>query len=93
MGTFHHDKGELHGITVVVDTNGSEVFVGRCDTMDEQRIILLDVDQHRDGDAGRTKDDFVQQVARFGHWKKQDRVMIPAEQIASVRRLGEIPVE
>jgi len=93
MGTFHHDKGELHGITVVVDTTGPEVFVGRCDTMDAERIVLLDVDQHRAGDAGRTKDDFVQQVARVGHWKKQDRVMIPTEQIVSVRRLGEIPVE
>ena len=31
MGTFHHDKHELHGITVVVDTEGPKVFVGRCD--------------------------------------------------------------
>ncbi len=93
MGTFHNDKGELHGITVVVDTNGPEVFVGRCDTMDAAQIVLLDVDQHQDGHDGRSKHDFVQQVARFGHWKKQDRVVIPTERIASVRRLGEIPVE
>ena len=31
MGTFHNDKSELHGITVVVDTKGPKVFVGRCD--------------------------------------------------------------
>jgi hypothetical protein len=93
MGTFHQDKGELHGITVVVDTHGPAVFVGRCDTMDAREIVLLDVDQHQDGHEGRSKDDFVRQVARFGHWKKQDRVVIPADQIASVRRLGEIAVE
>lgn len=90
MGTFHHDKGELHGITVVVDTTGAEVHVGRCDTMDAGQIVLLDVDSHRDGDDGRSKEDFVQQVARFGHWSRQPRLTIPAEQIASVRRLGEV---
>ena len=31
MGTFHQGKSELHGITVVVDTTGPEIFVGRCD--------------------------------------------------------------
>lgn len=93
MGTFHRDKGELHGITVVVDTHGSEVFVGRCDTMDADAIVLLDVDQHEDGHDGRSKDDFVRHVARYGHWKKQERVVIPTTQIASVRRLGEITVE
>ncbi len=93
MGTFHNDKGELHGITVVVETNGPVVFVGRCDTMDAAQIVLLDVDQHQDGHEGRSKDDFISHVARFGHWKKQDRVVIPAEQIASVRRLGEIAVD
>ncbi|MFQ5601447.1 MAG: hypothetical protein ACE5G2_12960 [Candidatus Krumholzibacteriia bacterium] len=93
MGTFHDDKGELHGITVVVDTNGPQVFVGRCDTMDAQQIVLLDADVHEDGTEGRSKDDFVHQAARFGHWKKHDRVVIPASDIASVRRLGQVPVE
>jgi hypothetical protein len=40
MGTFHQNKGELHGITVVVDTTGPEIVVGRCDDMDERGIFL-----------------------------------------------------
>ena len=36
MGTFHQGKGDLHGITVVVDTTGRCVFVGRCDTVSYQ---------------------------------------------------------
>jgi hypothetical protein len=80
MGTFHQGKGELHGITVVVDTTGAEIFVGRCDDMDERGIVLDDVDVHRDGDA------------RFGVFKKYDRLFIPKERVASVRRLGELEV-
>jgi hypothetical protein len=90
MGTFHQNKSELHGITVVVDTAGSEIYVGRCDDMDEDRLILLDVDVHRDGDGGRSKDEYVERAARFGVWKKHDRLVIERRRVTSVRRLGQL---
>jgi len=90
MGTFHQNKSELHGITVVVDTDGPEVFIGRCDDMDDEKVILLDVDVHRDGDDGRSKEDYVQKAAQFGIWKKHDRLVVSRDQVTSVRRLGEI---
>jgi hypothetical protein len=90
MGTFHQGKGELHGITVVVDTTGPEIFVGRCDDMDDRGIVLDDVDVHRDGEGGRSKDDYVRRAAQFGVWKKYDRLFVPGDKIASVRRLGEV---
>jgi hypothetical protein len=42
--TFHHHASPLHGITVAVDTVGGEVWVGRCDDEDAERVILLDAD-------------------------------------------------
>ncbi len=90
MGTFHSHKGDLHGITVVVDTAGEKIFVGRCDEMDEDRVILLDVDEHSDGDDGRSKDEYVARAAKFGIWKKFDRLVIPRREVTSVRRLGEL---
>ena len=90
MGTFHQGKGELHGITVIVDTTGPEIFVGRCDDMDERGIVLHDVDVHRDGDQGRSKDDYVRRASQFGVWKKYDHLFVPGDKIASVRRLGEV---
>ena len=90
MGTFHDDKHQLHGITVVVDTTGPEVWVGRCDDIDEQGIILLDADRHRDGDEGRSKAEYLERAARFGVWKKFDRVRIEGSAVTSVRRLGEL---
>jgi hypothetical protein len=90
MGTFHQNKGELHGITVVVDTTGDEILVGRCDEVTPQGVILLDADVHRDGDGGRSKEEYVRQAAQFGVWKKHDRVVVPADRVAKIERLGEV---
>ena len=90
MGTFHRDKCDLHGITVVVDTAGPEVYVGRCDDMDDERVILLDADVHREGDAGRSKGDYLAAAARHGVWKRHDRLVLPRGRVTSVRRLGEL---
>ena len=75
MGTFHHDKGSLHGMTVVVETQGARVFVGRCDTQTEKGIVLLDADAHDDGEGGRGREEYLRQVARLGHWKKHERLI------------------
>jgi hypothetical protein len=90
MGTFHQGKSELHGITVAVDTHGPEVFVGRCDDMDDRGIVLDDVDVHREGDGGRSKAEYLKRAAMVGVWKKHDRLFISSEKIASVRPLGEL---
>ena len=90
MGTFHQGKHELHGITVVVDTTGAEIFVGRCDDMDERGIVLDDVDVHRDGEGGRSKEQYVKKAALYGVFKKYDRLFIPREKVAEIKRLGEV---
>ena len=89
MGTFHHGKSDLHGITVGVDTDRPEIFVGRCDDIDEGRAILLDADEHRAVDGAPTKAEYVEKVARFGAWKKFDRLVIPRDRVTAVTRLGE----
>ena len=43
MGTFHDDKGELHGITIVVETSGPRTYIGRCFEESERGVVLLDV--------------------------------------------------
>jgi hypothetical protein len=90
MGTFHHDKGELHGITVVVDTRGPQIWVGRCDTVTDSEIILLDADVHQEGSDGLSKEDFVGKAARFGHWSRHARVAIARDEVSRIQRLGEV---
>ncbi len=93
MGTFHQGMSELHGITVVVETKGTVVYVGRCHDLEADRMILVDADRHADGDEGLSKDEFVRRAARVGVWGREARVAIPTSEIASIRRLGEVPVE
>ena len=90
MGTFHQGKSELHGMTVVVDTDGPRVFVGRCDDMDEREVILDDADVHEAVEGAPTKAEYLEKAARFGVWKKFERVIIPRSQVVSVTRLGEL---
>lgn len=87
---WHPERHELHGITVVVDTAGPEIYVGRCDDMDDRGVVLLDVDVHRDGDDGRSKEEYVERAAQFGVWKKHQRLIVPRDQVTSVKRLGEL---
>lgn len=91
MGTFHSGKGELHGITVVVDTTGPHVYIGRCWEMNDEQIVLVDVDQHEESSDGRSKQDFIRQAAKVGVWKRHDRVVLPRAQVDSVTPLGAIP--
>jgi hypothetical protein len=91
--TFHHHRHELHGITVVVDTHGAQIWVGRCDDIDDDGVILLDADVHEDGHEGRSKQDWVREAARYGVWKRLDRVVLGRDAVVSVTRLADIAVE
>ena len=88
MGTFHHDKHELHGITVVVETDGEELFVGRCDDMDDERVILLDVDVHRESDDGPSREEYLKRASDWGVFPKHKHLVIARGRVTSVRRLG-----
>ena len=92
MGTFHNGLGDLHGVTVVVDTHGSRVYVGRCWVEQPDGIVLVDADVHDEGPGLPSKVEYLQKAARFGVWKKLDQVKVPAEEVASVRLLGAIGV-
>ena len=88
MGTFHDDRGDLHGITVAAFA-ADTVYVGRCHEMDDQRLMLLDVDKHTDGQEGRTTREYLERAAKFGVWKKHDQLVLPMAEITAVKPLGE----
>ncbi len=90
MGTFHDDKGELHGITVVVETTGPRTYIGRCFEETEQGIVLLDVDFHDPAEHDKTKDEYLQHAVKFGQWKKLAKFVVPNDEVAKVQRLAEL---
>jgi len=89
MGTFHQNKHVLHGTTIVVDTNGPEVYVGRCDDIDDDEIILLDADVHRDGEDGKSKQQYIDRAAQVGVWKRFDRIAVRRSAATLIRPLGD----
>ena len=88
MGTFHQGKSELHGITVVVETSGGDLYVGRCEDEDQSKVILLDADMHRLTDEV-SREDYLERAARFGVWNRLPRVELERPDVTSIRRLGE----
>lgn len=90
MGTFHSDKGELHGLTVVVDTTVGRTWVGRCDTSDASGVHLLDADLHVVSPTGPARDAWLAQALAVGVWPRHPRVLVPAGEVSAVRRLCDL---
>ena len=90
MGTFHHDKGELHGITVVVDTKAEELWVGRCDTVTEAHVVLLGADHRAAGDTAPGRDDWLRRAAMVGVHPNHVRVVLPLTEVESIRKQSDV---
>ena len=87
MNQVHVNKGPLHGITVVVDTFGPAIFVGRYFEERSDGLLLLDADKHVEKKKSQTKHEFITTTAKNGQWKSLDRVIVPHTSIKSVDRL------
>lgn len=87
---FHPGHAELHGITVVVETNGSLTYVGRYDSEDERGVLMLDVGVHDAGAGGGSKEEYVRKSAQFGIRSDHKHLVIPAAQVIRITRLGEM---
>jgi hypothetical protein len=84
---FHPGHSELHGITVVVETNGPLTYVGRYDSEDERGVHMLDVGVH-DGTAGGSKDEYVSKSAKYGIRADHKHLVVPVEKVIRITRLG-----
>ena len=78
----------LHGMTVVVDTPGPRLYIGRYDFEDEDGIVLRDAEVRALAPA-ETKEAVLARSALFGVFKTDDRITIPRAEIVSVRRLSD----
>jgi hypothetical protein len=86
---FHPGHAELHGITVVVETQGSRTYIGRYDSEDERGVHLLDVGIH-ESEGEITKEEYIRRSARFGIRSEQRHVIVPMSQVLRITRLGEV---
>jgi hypothetical protein len=87
---FHPGHAELHGITVVLENKGALTYVGRYDTEDERGIHLLDAGVHDAGAGDASREEYVRRSAKFGVRGDHKHLVVPADQVARITRLGEM---
>ncbi|HKU59988.1 MAG TPA: hypothetical protein VJQ44_02135 [Gemmatimonadales bacterium] len=85
---LHHDRHELHGVTVVLDTRSAETYVGRFDSQDQRGVHLFDVGVF--DPAHGTRDDYVRRSAKFGIRVDRPQLTIDASDVAVITPLGQI---
>jgi predicted neuraminidase len=90
MGTFHDNKGELHGITVLVETADGMVHVGRCHEETAQYVLLLDVDSHDQPAAADDRRSWLERAMKWGVFPRFRVVKLERAQVMSIRPLNEL---
>jgi hypothetical protein len=88
---FHPGHAELHGITVIVETNGPRTYVGRYDSQDQQGVHMLDVGVHDQVAAAElSKEEFIKKSAKFGIRPQHKHLIVPSGEVVRVTRLVEV---
>jgi hypothetical protein len=84
---FHPGHQELHGITVVVETAGPYMYIGRFDHEDEAGVHLLDVGMH-DASGTSSRREYIDRTMRFGVRSDRRHLTVPRAEITAIKRLG-----
>lgn len=86
---FHPGHAELHGVTVVVETNARRIYIGRYDSEDDQGLHMHDVGVHEEP-ADLSKDDYIKKTAKFGIKSQHRHLIVPRRDITRITRLTEL---
>ncbi len=89
MGTFHQGKHDLHGITVLIETDSGELWVGRCDDIVGGEVRLRDADVLARGGEEPARADWLERARRHGVWPRHRRVALAEASVLSLRPLGQ----
>lgn len=84
---FHPGHQELHGITVVLETQGTKTYVGRFDSQDERGVHMHDVGVHDATTAGATKAEFLRRCDKFGIRPDHKDLLVPSADVVRIDRL------
>jgi hypothetical protein len=89
MGLFHDTSDPLHGVTVVVETDGTKTWVGRCNRVDEARVLLFENDCFVEGETTGSKEEWLRRTAMVGFHPRQPTLELARVGVKSVRPLIE----
>lgn len=81
--TLHHNRDDLHGITVVVEGASGRTYVGRWHERQERGVVMRDtaiLEPGADREAWLTK------LAQFGVPPEHRMLVVPNEECLAVRK-------
>lgn len=84
--TKHHDRDELHGITVVVTGTSGATYVGRWHERQPRGVVLRDVATLP---AGQDVATWLARLEKFGVPPAERTLVLPHEEVGEVRRFDE----
>ena len=74
----------------MVETNGSLTYVGRYDSEDERGVLMLDVGVHDAAAGALSREEYLRRSAKFGIRSEHKHLVVPADQVSRIMRLGEM---
>jgi hypothetical protein len=86
---FHPGHSDLHGVTVVLETDSEAVYVGRYHEESAAGILLHDVAEHHDLAGGPSREEFLQRTLKFGVRAAHRNLLVPAGRVRRISRLVE----
>ncbi|MDH4132396.1 MAG: hypothetical protein OEW17_05270 [Gemmatimonadota bacterium] len=84
---FHPGHSDLHGVTVVLETDTGVLYVGRYHEETAAGVLLHDAAEHQPAPGGTTAQAFVEKTLKFGVRAAHRNIVVPA---ASVRRVSRL---
>ncbi|MEO7985110.1 MAG: hypothetical protein ABI766_01165 [Gemmatimonadales bacterium] len=87
---FHPGHQALHGVTVVIETNGHRTYVGRFDNQDDHGVNLLNVAVHDATAADQSTEEFLRRNAKFGIRVEHTHVLVPGAEVVRITPLDEV---
>lgn len=79
----HHDRDELHGITVVVTGRSGRTYVGRWHERQPRGVVMRDVATLA---AGEDRDAWLARLEKFGVPPDERILVLPEDEVGEVRK-------
>jgi hypothetical protein len=79
-----------HGINLVIETDGTRVYIGRFDSTNGFTALLHDCDVH-DVAEGEDAEAYIRETARYGVNVTHRDVQVEVAGISRIRLLGDVP--
>jgi hypothetical protein len=86
---FHPGHSELHGITVVIETSGDALYVGRYHEETPAGVLLHDVAEHPGPGSNLSREEFLARTLKFGVRADRRNLVVPSSEVRQITRLAD----